>query len=49
MKCPKCNKTLDKNDIETVAIKHEGAIVHTAYICKKCDSIIGMGANRFLT
>lgn len=43
MKCPKCGIPLHKDDIENIHLR--GKIEkHYAYVCKKCDYIIGFGA-----
>lgn len=42
MKCPKCDKELQDDDIEDVHFRG-GVVGHYVYICKKCDYIIGFG------
>jgi len=43
MKCPKCGNYLKQDDIEDVHFR--GKIgKHFAYVCKKCETIIGFGA-----
>ncbi len=43
MKCPKCGIPLQKGDIENIHLR--GKIEkHYAYMCKKCDYIIGFSA-----
>jgi len=41
-KCPNCHETIGKEDIEDVHFR--GAMTaHYAYVCRKCDHIIGIG------
>jgi RNase P subunit RPR2 len=42
MKCPKCDKELSGDDIEDIKIRGT-RIQHFAYVCKKCNYIIGFG------
>ena len=46
-KCPNCQIILDKKDIEDIGFRGFEQ-THTAYVCKKCNTIIGFGTTRLL-
>jgi RNase P subunit RPR2 len=44
-KCPHCENLLDDDDI--AEIKFRGALhTHHAYVCRRCDTIIGFSSAR---
>lgn len=46
MKCPKCDRELDKEDIECVIrVSPASAFRDQIYVCKKCGYIIGFAAS----
>jgi predicted RNA-binding Zn-ribbon protein involved in translation (DUF1610 family) len=44
-KCPKCGETVTRRDIRVVQIRTTFWRPHYAYVCKKCEHIIGFGSN----
>lgn len=44
-KCPKCGEYVSRRDIRAVQIRTTFWRPHFAYVCTKCEHIIGMGTN----
>ncbi|UCH56633.1 MAG: hypothetical protein JSV18_04530 [Candidatus Bathyarchaeota archaeon] len=44
-KCPKCGQMVTKRDLSVVQIRTTFWRPHYAYVCRKCEHIIGFGSN----
>ena len=44
-KCPKCGEMISKGEMNVRQIRSTFWRPHFAYICKRCDNIIGFGSN----
>ena len=46
-KCPNCKEILTKKDIDDIEFRGIEQ-THIAYVCKKCNTIIGFGTTRLI-
>ena len=44
-KCPECGEMVSRRDIGVVQLRSTWWRPHFAYVCKRCDHIIGFGSN----
>jgi hypothetical protein len=44
-KCPECNEQVSRRDIRVVQIRTTFWRPHFAYVCRKCEHIIGFASN----
>ena len=44
-KCPKCEEAVSRGDIKVVQIRTTFWRPHFAYVCRKCQAIIGFASN----
>ncbi|HUS77804.1 MAG TPA: hypothetical protein VM050_03990 [Patescibacteria group bacterium] len=44
-KCPKCGEEVAKRDLAIVQLRSTIWRPHFAYVCKRCETIIGFGSS----